>query len=193
MKALQREGKEQHLKAKELGLKLRITAPDVDQALKDQFDGLSDAEKYWRISSRGIWWRALLGEPYMRDYNDWLTPHMRGLPSAGDWMSFWLFEAPVTRLPRDFVIGACAYYQERDRIEAGNAGDMLLAVRLLDADALVTADRRFHRILQVITTHHGPFRGEALLVDQQTSDFRGHVKDVIREADQRRRVAVSLT
>jgi hypothetical protein len=117
----------------------------------------------------------------------WEALHLQGLPSDDDWTSFWLFEASANGLPRDFIIGVCAYYQELERIEAGNAADMLLAAVLLDADAFLTADRRFHRILQMITTLHGPLRGEPIFVEQNSSDFCSDVKEVVREADQRHR------
>lgn len=179
LKTSQGDRRRQYLEMPDLKLELRVPGGEALQPQLDTFRSLPDADKYWRYASRSMWANALRGASAMRDYADWLSPYLLSVPSEPGWSEFWLFEASASNMRRDHVIGVCEYYQGFEKIEAGNAGDMLIAAHLLDADAIVTADRRFHRILCRVIASHGPFRATPLLVERGADDFLSNVQQTI--------------
>jgi len=185
LKLAQQERRRLLLTMPELTLELSTVGGEASSSQLEWFNSLPEGDKYWRNRSRSVWRSALLGEPAMRDYADWLGPYVNGVPPEPAWSEFWLFEAKVENVRRDQTIEVCNHYQASERVGAGNAIDMLLSVHLLDSDAVVTADVPFYRILCRVVESHGPFRASPLLVDRGADDFLSNVKLAIMSAGRR--------
>jgi len=109
---------------------------------------LPNIERHWRLQSNLIWYKALSGDPSMRDYHDWVAPHLDlAKISPEDWNLFWLRDVRAISLPRTRVRCLAEYHQSSVSVSHGNSIDINHATYLLDCDTFFTCDRQFHNVL----------------------------------------------
>lgn len=124
-----------------------LAAPLLDA--KRQVKG-REAEA-WRWAALRAWDVHLStpGSPH----DDWFKPFIAGRPWTHDraaWTDFWLEEARRESLPRAWSRWACEELQLHRKWTSGTPGDSQLASHLVDADALVTADKNLGWIVEEI-------------------------------------------
>lgn len=128
----------------------------ADPATQYLVEDQANSERFWRLGAMIVFWKALHGDPSMRDYRDWLLPfvHMNRI-SKTDWQFFWLRDVSAGAVPRNRIQGLADYYQTTFPITHGNAIDTNHATHLLDCDVFVTADEKFHGVLGKVVADIG--------------------------------------
>jgi hypothetical protein len=125
---------------------------DVVAMLKEGREGY-DGNKIqaWRMSGWSSTTHALksAGHPYP----EWLVADVDFdtlIHDKASWLRFWFYEVEASRMPRFWLRWAFEYYQLFYRVSDGTPGDAQLATYLLDADVVISADKNFLRITDVI-------------------------------------------
>ncbi|MGE0315930.1 MAG: hypothetical protein AB7P21_30305 [Lautropia sp.] len=123
--------------------------------LSDVRAGWSDAAPGWDGRQVAAW-RAAAVDSTRTNWlragasRDWLEPfidfHHIQYPDAS-WYQFWLDDVRETTLPREWLRWAVPFLQGMRKVTDGTPGDAQLAIYLVDADLLVTADRAFAEIV----------------------------------------------
>lgn len=115
----------------------------------------------WRVQN-AIFWSQHLVEPTFgvvvgRDTTlaDWFVPYIRLDVVRQDpkgWVDFWYRDVQAHDVPRNWIRWAVDLIQSKPDIKVtdGNPEDAQLAAYLYDADVLLTADRRFARVLTAL-------------------------------------------
>lgn len=78
-------------------------------------------------------------------YRDWLQPFLKVHPSQIPmplWLNFWLIQADMRAVPRQWLRWAFEYLQAYQKWSTGTPGDAQLASYLVEADYLVSSDKR---------------------------------------------------
>jgi hypothetical protein len=122
---------------------------------------LRDAEQAWRITCLTAWHAAIVERrPSSRDYLDYLGPYLttEAFRDKQDAASFWLAEVDGARMKLNRAVGLAQHFQVFRKLQASNAGDIIHAAYLLEAEVLLTADRRFEFGLERCCRHHWPLR-----------------------------------
>jgi hypothetical protein len=129
------------------------------------------AEEFWRDDCMHVWFNALVKkERASRDYADWLSPYLKDEAFLRDsYFTFWLEDVDPARVPKNHVVALTSYYQMHYKLSFGNAGDQIHATHLLDVDLFITADKRFHWILDKIVTNHYPEKQRPILISREES------------------------
>lgn len=126
--------------------KLYVASNDPEiQAL---LSPLTEMESFWRGRSSMAWKQALLGDPSMRDYKDWLFPYLRKKAiEITEWESFWLSDLNPNNTPRTYIRGLTEYFQLKFSITHGNMADSNHSVNLIDNVLFLTCDKTFFKVL----------------------------------------------
>jgi hypothetical protein len=120
---------------------------------------ITDAEQAWRICCLTAWHAAIVErQQSSRDYLDYLGPYLKkeAFRDMKDAASFWLTEVDGARTRLNRAVGLAQHFQVSRRLQASNAGDVIHAAYLLEAEVLVTADRRFELVLKDVARVIGP-------------------------------------
>lgn len=158
--AIQHENKTAFMEA---GFRLDDSEPWVE------LDAAEDAEQLgweggrieaWRYEACAIWWRALVVAPLLAQvramdtsYADWAGALLNLAVVARDrasWNHLWYHEVDPSKMPRIWLRSVVPWAQLQTRLGSGNARDAQHAAYLYDADLLITADRRYGKVLDVV-------------------------------------------
>jgi hypothetical protein len=127
----------------------------------------------WRVVNALLYWHQLVtptfGRAAGRDTTlaDWAAPHLRlevVKRSRDEYNRFWYYDVRPEAMPRNWMRAAVHHAQINQKVTAGNPVDDQLSAYLFDCDVFITADRRFHRLLEVVRPASPiPFSQVALL------------------------------
>lgn len=139
------------------------------------------AYNYWRYECLSAWFQAIVRRiPESRDYADWLCPYLKEKAFQDlSYSKFWLEEVDPTYMPKNHISGLANYYQLHLKLSPGNASDQIHACKLLDVDLFITADQRFHRILEIIVQQHYPHIRKPVLIDRSADSIAGELRRVL--------------
>jgi len=154
-----------------------------DPEIQNLFTPLPDSERFWRSKSSTIWRLALKGDPSMRDYKDWLLPHLRKT-SVGkmEWESFWLRDLNSRNVPRTYVRGLTEYFQLKFRITHGNMIDSNHSLNLVGNHLFLTGDKNYFEVLQKVVRNSTLRIAKPLFVDRNNNDACDEIMKVVRTA-----------
>jgi hypothetical protein len=158
--AVQRENKTMFMEA---GFRLNDSEPWVE------LDALEDTDKCgwegtriaaWRYEGCATWWHALVVAPRIAQrramdtsYADWAGALLNLAAVARDrasWNHLWYHEVDASEMPRIWLRSVVPWVQLQTRLGSGNARDAQHAAYLYDADVLITADRRYGKVLDIV-------------------------------------------
>lgn len=130
----------------------------------------------WRISNRDLFWEQLVTEPRRallspRDttYADWVGAYvdLRALAAdKADFTRLWLYEVELSVTPRSWLRWAINFAQTSMKVTEGNPSDEQHGAYLLDADLLLTADKRFVEAIKLVRKSCPFVIAEPLWVDR---------------------------
>lgn len=125
--------------------------------LQEYLDSLGQTERYWRLSSEGVWAAALNGEAAMRDYKDFLGPYLAPRRiERRDWASFWFRDVAGNAMPVSRLRSAVEFHQSAAKITHGNPMDIDHGLHLANCDLLLTCDRSFFKVLGLVAEEGVP-------------------------------------
>jgi hypothetical protein len=110
---------------------------------------LSNLDGFCRFESLAAWWGALFGrQPTLADYANHSEPYL-DLARVGqaDFVTFWVKDVDLRRLPRGLSSSAVVFGQLEARITHGNPADVRHASFLPDATLFATEDQVFRRAM----------------------------------------------
>lgn len=125
----------------------------------------------WRFQSRAVYTEALFGAGVETGVDpphvDWIEPFVDLQAVRKDragWNAFWLRDASIQALPREWLRWALATVQSLRRPGPGTPVDNQIGGYLLDCDVAITADRIFADVLDTVRGA-APFRfGDVAIV-----------------------------
>ncbi|WP_164711169.1 hypothetical protein [Euzebya pacifica] len=106
----------------------------------------------WRADADAHTWAALF-QAADHPYRDWLLPYLDVKAVASDrasWRRFWLQDVSEDLVPQQVIVSAVSIVQRTRKTTAGTPVDAQLANYLLDADALVTADKALVDVVEKV-------------------------------------------
>jgi len=145
------------------------------QHVDDEFDavaqGLTKLDRYWRFQSARYWEDAIKnGNGGLLELARFASPRVSPhLPWGREFMLFWLRDVSTSAVPYHRVAALTQLYQQEHRVTHGNPNDINHALRVLDVEALVTADRAFAAILQSVS-EQVPEAAPVVFVERSASD-----------------------
>lgn len=112
-------------------------------SFKEQRAGwLGDQFEMWRMDSF-VGLTYALSSPG-NAYRDWIAPFVTiedGLLSSAEWLTFWIYEAEKTRMPRQWMRWAHSFSQRFRKVTSGTPADTQLATYFFETDVVVSADK----------------------------------------------------
>ena len=129
----------------------------------DGWDG--EPVSIWRLHAWSFMTEAL--QNTASPHYEWLSGEVDltlALFRSGDWTRFWFYEVEANRLPRFWLRSAFEFMQSFYKVTDGTPVDAQLGSYAVEADVVVSADRRFTAMCQRCQ-HEAPFRvGDVLKV-----------------------------
>jgi hypothetical protein len=116
------------------------------------YDG--DRIQAWRVNGWSSTTNALgnANHPYV----EWLSADVNFealFRDPASWLRFWFYEIKCSQMPRFWLRWAFEYLQLFHKVSDGTPGDAQLATYLLEADVVVSADKNFIRITDLVRTY----------------------------------------
>ena len=112
----------------------------------------------WRVEASDLFWRELTVVPRRRHrtgedstFADWCLPWLdRYLMSndRADWNRFWYYDVEMRNMPRNWLRTYVRLAQYGTKVGSGNPVDEQHSSYLVDADLLISADRRYCSVLE---------------------------------------------
>jgi len=182
-------------KNKEIQKKIREVNPLLDNVVVEHpnptiskiINSISDnIEKCFRSQYAIMWFRALNGEPNLRDLNDWVAPYFNiNKVDRDDWTMFWVRDLDIECVPLNYIDGTVVFFQPRTRVTAGNPFDVDHAANLLKCDIFFTADKGFYEVLEETKKYlmNKGFTIDAviILLDRGKESVLDQLKTIVRE------------
>lgn len=156
--------------------------------------------RIWRVMARDITWAYLRRETVGRfnGYRDTTyTDTVGAYVDIGAMMrdregfnTLFLFDADTWEMPRAWWHGTVATLQHSTKLAVSNGMDATHASYLPDCDYLLTADRRFHRVLSAASeTVDAPEGGVPILVRHHDDGWLAAIRAALEELPPPRRPA----
>ena len=107
-----------------------------------------DPVEVWRFDSflRQSFGLANVGDPY----RDWIAPFIdvdHGLLDTADWAHFWLYEADIRKMPRQWLRSTHSFAQQFRKVTEGSPADEAVFSHLAETDVIITADKALVQIM----------------------------------------------
>lgn len=124
--------------------------------LQHYLESAGQTERYWRLQSAEVWARSLNGDAAMRDYKDFLGPYLAGPIGRKGWRLFWVRDVNGNAMPVGRLRSTIEFYQFAAKISRGNPMDTDHGVHLADCDLLLTCDKEFSKVLNLVVREGVP-------------------------------------
>lgn len=133
-------------------LEVRAGSSELQQYL----ESAGQTARYWRLQSAAVWARALNGHAAMRDYKDFLGPYLAGPIGREEWDLFWVRDVNDNAMPVGRLRSTIEFHQFTAKVSHGNPMDTDHGVHLADCDLLLTCDKEFSKVLNLVTQEGVP-------------------------------------
>lgn len=152
--------------------------------LQQYLEFASQSERYRRMHSAEVWARALNGDAAMRDYKDFLGPYFAGPIGRKEWGLFWARDVNGDAMPVGRLRSTIEFYQFAAKISRGNPMDTDHGVHLADCDLLLTCDKDFSKVLNLVAREGVPGArlGRPVLVPRRAG--RSALEAIIRALEE---------